>query len=139
MPTKVRLVNLTAHPVTVKGRGGFVTLPRHKTAGLQATDSHLDTLSLEGCEVEVIRREYGRSMGLPKPRKDTLYIVSEKTALAFPERDDLICPARIRKGRNGPHVYCEAFARVVYSKHTADPEQRDIEQFFLEAERRSRA
>lgn len=112
--TKVKLINLTPHKVRLMqadGNGESFTIPICHSAGVLACESHLDTLELD-CDkrVELIRRRYYKFKGLPPKQKGVLYIVSEKTAL-LANRDDLVVPVRVRKGRFGRKV-AEALAAI---------------------------
>ena len=50
--------------------------------------------------------------GLPEPKKDTYYIVSQMLAQACPERKDLIFPGTLVRDESGDVVGCIDFSRV---------------------------
>lgn len=113
--TQVKLVNLTPHEVRIRGKNEegkeqVICLPPSHTAGIIASESHADTLEVSGVQIELIRRSYLKPKGIPPRARNTLFIVSEKTALMHP-REDLVVPVHVRKSRSGRRI-AEALAAV---------------------------
>lgn len=50
--------------------------------------------------------------GLPEPKKDTYYIVSQMLAQVCPEREDLIFPGTAVRDADGHVIGCVDFSRV---------------------------
>lgn len=105
--TRVKLINLTAHPIRIaaKTENGteVIEIPRSHTAGVIASEWHKDTLEVQGKCVELIGRKYFKSKGIPPRQKGVMYIVSEKTALMRP-REDFVVPVRVRKKKGKPPI-----------------------------------
>lgn len=110
--SKVGVINETAHPLRTGSRTGVITLERHGTAGVKAAHRHPDTLLADGHEVELVLRDCHTVSGLPPRQRGMLSVVSEKTAMAAPERDDLVVAALLKKDRNGRILYCGGLARL---------------------------
>jgi len=92
----VRIVNLTGHDLNISGtviaaeKGRFPARCYEKVVSLG-----------EFAGVPLVVKEYGKVVGLPKPRPGTLYVVSNIVRMAFPERDDLASPGRKMVDQDG--------------------------------------
>jgi hypothetical protein len=89
-------VNLTPHPITLLLPSGREKefAPSGTVARVDDTPSDVDTIAVEGEEVDVLFTEFGDEIsGLPEPRENTYYLVSPILAMACPERSDLLAPA----------------------------------------------
>lgn len=110
-----RIVNLTAHPITLEGSAGTVTLA---SAGVvRAEEQHDDAGSIEvtGCgELPLVEVRYGAPVGLPDPEPGTLFIVSTIAAQAirthFPERHDVVTLVDAVRSADGRIIAARALA-----------------------------
>lgn len=87
---KVTWVNLTAHPIHIcKGQKVIRTFwPSGTVARLKNNIYLVDTI--EG--IPIYRRSETKTINLPNPRKDTIYIVSSLVMKANANRSDLVSP-----------------------------------------------
>lgn len=107
----VTIVNLTPHTVHImpNGTDGDVTsIPSSGEARAATTREHYGTIN----GIQVYRTKFGAVQGLPKPQKDTIYIVSSITAQAVPGRDDVFIPDDIVRDEQGRVVGCRALGRI---------------------------
>lgn len=107
----VNIVNLTPHTVHIMpdGHGSEVTsIPSSGEARASTTREHYGTIN----GIQIYRTRFGAVQGLPKPQKDTIYIVSSITAQAVPDRDDIFIPADIVRDEQGRVIGCRALGRI---------------------------
>lgn len=107
----VNIVNLTPHTINIMpdGTDGDVTsIPSSGEARATTTREHYGTIN----GIQVYRTRFGAVQGLPKPQKDTIYIVSSITAQAVPEREDVFIPDDIVRDEQGRVIGCRALGRI---------------------------
>lgn len=104
----MKIVNLLGYPVSYNNYSGDVTefpagkgLPQKLTGTLTVVDT------AEGINVIKFVYPQAEAIGIPKPAKDTFYIVSQTIAQAYPERRDLIYPSNFVKDEAGKIVGCK--------------------------------
>ncbi|MCY9577942.1 hypothetical protein [Paenibacillus alvei] len=107
----VNIVNLTPHTINIMpdGTDGDVTsIPSSGEARATTTREHYGTIN----GIQVYRTKFGTVQGLPKPQKDTIFIVSSITAQAVPEREDVFIPDDIVRDEQGRVIGCRALGRI---------------------------
>jgi len=112
-----KLINLTPHPVTIRREGVAVTIPPSgEVARVEETRVPIGTLEVEGLEVPLNRRAFGKPTGLPEPEEGVYLIVASLVAQAclpsfrMPGRSDLLSPDLLVRDEEGRIVGCEGFA-----------------------------
>lgn len=90
--TTLRIINCTPHPVDIETANGVRRiLPHHESARMLERQRRDDDLP-GGIKVWSIVQ--GPVQHLPPPQPYTMYIVSRVVAMCYPERTDLLWPAR---------------------------------------------
>lgn len=104
----MKVVNLLGYPVSYHNYNGDITefpagkgLPQKLTGTLTVVDT------AEG--INVIKFVYPTTdaIGIPKPAKDTFYIVSQQICQAYPDRKDLVYPSNFVKNEEGKIIGCK--------------------------------
>lgn len=111
----LKLVNLTPHPVQIVGLDKKVTiLPACPTpVRLHEHAERVKILDYQGAEITISAVEYTHAYNLPRELKDTLYVVSQMVAQAYPERDDLVFPYDIVRNEDGSIFACRQLGRWI--------------------------
>lgn len=110
-PTDIDIVNLTPYTIHIMpdGPGGQITtIPSSGEARAMTTREQYGTIN----GIQIYRTTFGEVQGLPKPKKDTIYIVSSITAQAVPHRDDVFIPDDIVRDEQGRVIGCRALGRI---------------------------
>ena len=104
----MKIINLTPHDVNICDEYGNV-IETYKASGIEARVRHgwSEFDNING--IPIVIRDNERIVDLPKPRKDTYYIVSNIVLGFCPDRLDLLAPVKQVK-INGRVVGCKAFA-----------------------------
>lgn len=108
----MEIINLTPHNITLIGAKNLKFTRAKKPARVQTKyvkDDENNVLSDNGNRMYI--KKYIRTTNLPKPKKDTLYIVSSVIAVHHPNRNDLIVPYHIVKDKDNIPVGCLGFYR----------------------------
>jgi len=86
-----RLVNLTPHAVTI---AGLVVPPSGTVARVAEEVTACGTITIEGVEIPLIAKRFGRIENLPEPQPGVILITSALVAqAAWAEgRNDVVCP-----------------------------------------------
>lgn len=110
-----RILNLTPHPVSILDAKGKVIRtfpPSGQVARLVEKEEPLAPLSIEGVEIPLYRKDFGKVENLPNAEEGTLYIVSLPVAQALPERTDLLIPHQLVRDNEGRVVGARALATL---------------------------
>ncbi len=101
--------NLTTNDITIYVETeAIATYPAEGKVWLNANYAYVDHLDVDGIPVPVLEVSEPTVSGLP-PQQDGVYlIVSGLIAGMYPERGDLLSPARVTRKSNGT-VECRAF------------------------------
>lgn len=101
----MRIINLTPHEVVLCGQ----VLPSAGSARCEAVTEQL--MTIDG--IKVNRKKFGLVTGLPKPQKDTIYIVSRIVAEALHgSRDDVFIVDETVRDESGKIVGANALAVI---------------------------
>ncbi len=110
----MKVVNLTPHSVTeVISNTTFP--PSGKVTRVDTTQKVVKEISLDGADrpITVYKTIYGAVQNLPKPEKDTLFIVSAPVLNALLEkgihRPDIVAPHKIMRDSGGTPRGCNGF------------------------------
>lgn len=111
----MNLINLTPHPVQIIGVDKEVTiLPAcHTPARLNEQATPVKTLDYQGAIITISAVEYTHAYDLPGTLKNTLYVVSQMVAQAYPDRDDLLFPYDIVRNEDGSIFACRQLGRWI--------------------------
>lgn len=93
----VKLVNLTGHELMFANRMTLGSTGQARVRGEMRTVERLHYNTFWIPMLEVTERTID---GLPEPVRDTVYIVSGIVAAAA-QREDVVAPGRVRRGRDG--------------------------------------
>jgi len=108
---KVRIINLTPHPVTVVGQDGEPTHVFMPSVPVPRCREEVVTLGdLDG--IPLVRKTLGQVENLPDPQEGVYYIVSLAVAQAA-RRPDLLVPDDMVRDEQGSILGCRRFAVVV--------------------------
>lgn len=105
-----RIRNLTGQPLTVYVEDRAVaTLPSEGRVFVKANYEYVYHVDVEGFPIPVLNTGAAEEVdGLPPAEDDTLLVVTGLVCGLFPERTDLLAPARVVKER-GKVAGCRAF------------------------------
>jgi hypothetical protein len=103
---KTKLVNLTAHEITLFVNGSTYRLPPSGTVA-RCRSSYHACGRIDGL-FDVVRCVFGRVAGLPQPKENTYYVVSGLVlGVLRGTRDDVLAPD------TGPTAIRDEFGNVV--------------------------
>lgn len=112
----MRLVNLTPHMINLIDVAGATILsldPAGPPARAAVAYEPGGMVVLPGGEVVSVRvAAFGEPENLPEPERDTIYIVSQITAAAAPERRDLVFPDDVVRDAAGNILGNRVFGQV---------------------------
>ena len=112
---KQRLINLTGHEITLfDDIGNKVTIPPNgEKLTVDGRRKKVGFVSIFPVQVPVIiiNRRINED-DLPPRRRNTVYIVSMVTAMAYPYRDDFITPGVKVRDSNGNIIGCRDFRQI---------------------------
>jgi hypothetical protein len=110
----MRLVNLTAHKVTLVTPDGDLTIePSGQVARVSEIYSHIDEIEVGEAKLPFGHVSYSAIEGLPDPEPGVLYIVSRPVAERATDRNDLVVPYRLVRDEAGAVVGAAGLARIV--------------------------
>ena len=108
---KVKLVNLTDHPVMVYDERGDKIILEIPASGIIARCEMTKNYLYDVQGVPVYETSFGAVTGVPPYKFGIKYIVSNVVAQALPGRKDILLPNDIVK-RRGVIVGCKSFAMI---------------------------
>jgi hypothetical protein len=107
------LVNLTPHPITmIYPDGEVITIPLSDKFNI--VRSELEIIPLENEKINnfpTVFTKLSEVEDLPDPHNGTIYIVSQMTCAAMPERKDLFFPFKYKRDTSGKIQGCLSLAR----------------------------
>ena len=103
---KLTIVNLTSHDIheTISGE----VFPRNKEKIIARAIINTNLVGRAN-DAPIVKSTIEKIVGLPKPKKDTLYIVSSLVLNGVKDRDDCISPGPIIYDEKGNKIGCEGF------------------------------
>lgn len=112
--TMQKIVNLTPHTINFVGQDNTIiaSIPSSGVARVVQRREIVDTVVANGITLSIARCSYGDVQGLPDPVADTIYIVSEITAQAVPERPDVFIVDDDARDENGWIIGVRGIAHV---------------------------
>jgi hypothetical protein len=98
---KMKLKNLTPHPLTIVGENGTIQVPPSgQLARLAVTRTALDPVNCDGVTLPVSRPTMGEITGLPPAEEGVMIIVSALVAEAA-NRADVYSPGELIRSADG--------------------------------------
>ena len=106
----IKMVNLTPHEINfyTGDTMQFTLQPSGIVARASAQRVQIGTIN----GLPVYRVSYGQITGLPKPEKDTIYIVSSIVAQAVPKRADVYIVDGTVRDEAGKIIGCTGLAHI---------------------------
>lgn len=112
----MQIVNLTPHALNFIGGDGKIILTVEPSGALaRVTAKTVTTGSVEigvGVCIPVTGTDYGEVIGLPAPRKNTIFVVSSLVAQRCRDRDDVFIPNESVRDEKGRIIGCRSLGRV---------------------------
>ena len=101
----MNIVNLTAHTLNEMTTGTEIA-PSGIVARVEQNNAKINEYN----GIPVYKTQYGELIGLPEPKKDTIYIVSAMALNAVPEwRHDIYAPGYLKRNEAGIISGCIGF------------------------------
>jgi len=101
----MNIINLTAHSINEMTTGTIIP-----ASGMIARVEQQSVKAKVWHSMPIFKTEYGELMGLPAPKKGTLYIVSAMALNAVPKnRTDVVAPGYLKRGEDGQPIGCIGF------------------------------
>lgn len=105
----MKLINLTPHPIVLIGDSMTAEIKPSGLARCKVTTEKVSEIN----GFPVNKNSYSQVIGLPKPEKDTVYIVSALVAKAVNgKRDDCIVVDQTVRNEQGQIIGCKGFAII---------------------------
>ena len=111
----MKIVNLTPHEINIIGADNTVALivpPSGIVARATSTRSIFGSVKVDGIDIPINKTTFGTVISLPEPAEDTIYVVSNITAQAVPNRDDVFIVDESVRDENGRIIGCRSLAHV---------------------------
>lgn len=117
-----KIINLTPHPLNIYKKGELVktiessgiaraeeeTVPVLLDAFIE--DDYEDPMQMTILGVPVVKKQFGKVIGLPEPQPNVYYFVSKIVIYRSPERSDLIMSSKAVRDQSGQTIGCEEFS-----------------------------
>lgn len=91
----MKIINLTPYTIAIAGHEPID--PAGEVARVNAQTMHVQTVN----GIPFFETTVNGAWGVPDPKKDTVYIVPTMVRQAFPERRDLVSPAKLLRDKSG--------------------------------------
>lgn len=112
-PEMRKIVNLTSHTINFMEDNTIIaSIPSCGVARAVQHRQIVDTIVADGITLPIAHYTYDDVQGLPAPEADTIYIVSEITAQAVPERQDVFIVDDSARNENGWIIGVRGLAHV---------------------------
>jgi len=99
---KMKIINLTPHPLTLVGAAGTLEVPASgKLARLAVTRTALAPVIVDGVSLPVTRSVLGEVTGLPPAEEGVIFVVSALVAEASADRGDVFSPGELLRSPEG--------------------------------------
>ena len=109
----MKIINCTPHDVNLITESENITFPRSGIIPrLTEQQVKINSVTVNGIEIDIMKKSFNEVEGLPEPENGTTYIVSALIAGACPGRTDLIIPNDTIRDEKGRIVGCKNFARI---------------------------
>jgi hypothetical protein len=103
----MKIVNLHGYAVSYYDFNGNITVLEAGKGVPKLNATYTVVCSENGIKIGKFAYPAPESVGIPKPQKDTYYVVSKEVCQAYPERKDLIYPSNFVKNEEGKIVGCK--------------------------------
>ena len=109
----MKIVNCTPHDVNLITENGSITFPRSGIIPrLTEQQQKINSVTVNGIEIDIMKKSFSEIEGLPEPQDGTIYIVSALVAGAAKDRDDLVIPNDTVRDEEGRIVGCKNLAKI---------------------------
>lgn len=99
---KVKIINLTPHPLKLVGAAGTLEVPASgQQARLAVTRTALAPVVIDGVSLTVSRPVLGEVTGLPPAAEGVVFVVSALVAEASSNRGDVFSPGELIRSPEG--------------------------------------
>jgi hypothetical protein len=113
MKNNINVVNCTPHDVNLVTENGNITFPKSGIIPrLTESQQKINSVTVNGIEIDIMKKSFLEPEGLPEPKEGTIYIVSALVAGAIKDRDDLVIPNDTIRDDKGNIVGCKNLARI---------------------------
>lgn len=107
--------NRTPHAITVLSEVGEMLMiipPSGTVARVSISQELLTTLNVDGVQIPVFSTRYEEITGLPAARHGT-YVITSSIVASATDREDVLAPSDLVRGKDGQPIGCRGFARPV--------------------------
>ena len=105
----MKIVNLTPHEITFVRESGNIAIPPSGDLARVSQKTEI-TGEIEG--IPTTKTVYSEVEGLPKPKEDTIFIVSSLVASRVPERLDVFIPNESVRDEQGRIIGCKSLGHI---------------------------
>lgn len=114
MNKNINVVNCTPHDVNlITSSGNIVVFERSGIIPrLSEQQQKINSVTVNGIEINIVKKSFLEPEGLPGPQENTIFIVSALVAGACKNRDDLVIPNDIVRDETGRIVGCKNLAKI---------------------------
>jgi hypothetical protein len=135
--TAMKLVNVTPHTIAIYDENGqeliLTVPPSGVVARCEETTERVGSVFVEGREIPLVVKRYGRVTDLPEPKPDVRFIVSAIVMLqgAAEGRTDLACPGDLTRDAAGNVIGCKSLcvAKNEKEEFSTSPSKSEKEEF----------
>jgi len=106
----INILNYTPHEITIFLENDEIVIPSDGVATIFHNEIIQNSIFIDGKCVQITKRNFGRIVGLPKSKKNTLFIVSS-IVRKNSHRCDLISPSNFVHNKDGKIIGCKNFVR----------------------------
>lgn len=107
----MNVINMTPHSIhIVSPEGGRIREYPASGSTIRLTSETVPDGTLPD-GTPITKTVFGKSVGLPDERPDTVYLVSQLVKNACPDRKDLLVPAEVVRDADGNIVGCKSLGR----------------------------
>ncbi len=113
MKNNINVVNCTPHDVNLITTNGNITFPRSGIIPrLTEQQVKINSVTVNGIDIDIMKKSFLEPEGLPEPQENTIYIVSALVAGAAKDRDDLFIPNDTIRDDKGRIIGCKNLAKI---------------------------
>ena len=109
MKTKIKIKNLTPHPINILDEGGKCLRTFASEGAIRLATTIIVKSSIAG--IPTSKTVFGDPEGLPDFKEGQYYIVSQLIKSALPGRVDLLVPAEVMRDETGQIIGCKSLGR----------------------------
>lgn len=109
----MKIINCTPHDVNLVTENGSITFPRSGIIPrLTEQQQKINSVTVNGIEIDIMKKSFNEAEGLPEPQENTIFIVSALVAGAIKDRDDLVIPNDTIRDDQGRIIGCKNLAKI---------------------------